>query len=64
MKTKIKVAIQMLNGMLQWSDRIGSDEISEIHEIRKQLVLALEENNIREQVVKDLFKNNNYEFTE
>lgn len=63
MKTKIKVAIQMLNGMLQWSDRIGSDEISEIHEIRKQLVLALEENNIREQVVKDLFKNNNYEFT-
>ena len=63
MKTKIKVAIQMLNGMLQWSDRIGSDEIYEIQEIRKQLVLALEENNIREQVVKDLFKNNNYEFT-
>tara|TARA_R100000084_G_scaffold96969_1_gene50866 strand:- start:843 stop:1037 length:195 start_codon:yes stop_codon:yes gene_type:complete len=63
MKTKIKIAIQMLNGMLEWSDRIGSDEISEIHEIRKQLVLALEENNIREQVVKDLFKNNNYEFT-
>ena len=63
MKTKIKVAIQMLNGMLEWSDRIGSDEISEIHEIRKQLVLALEENNIREQVVKDLFKNNNYELT-
>ena len=63
MKTKIKTAIQMLNGMLEWSDRIGSDEISEIHEIRKQLVLALEENNIREQVVKDLFKNNNYEFT-
>ena len=64
MKTKIKIAIQMLSGMLEWSDRIGSDEISEIHEIRKQLVLALEENNIREQVVKDLFKNNNYEFTE
>jgi|TARA_Y100000289_G_scaffold48164_1_gene48608 hypothetical protein len=63
MKTKIKIAIQMLNGMLEWSDRIGSDEIYEIKEIRKQLVLALEENNIREQVVKDLFKNNNYEFT-
>jgi hypothetical protein len=39
MKTemKIKIAIEMLKGILHWSDRIGSDEISEIQEIIKLL---------------------------
>ena len=36
-KTKIKITISMLKGILSWSDRIGSDEISEIQEIIKLL---------------------------
>ena len=32
MKTNVKIAIEMLKGILKWSDRIGSDEISEIQE--------------------------------
>jgi hypothetical protein len=36
-KTKVRVAIRMLKGMLSWSDRIGSDEICEINEIIKTL---------------------------
>jgi|TARA_R100001086_G_scaffold93846_1_gene46606 hypothetical protein len=34
---KEKIAINMLKGLLDWSDRIGSDEISEIQEIIKIL---------------------------
>ncbi len=34
---KIKIAIEMLKGILHWSDRIGSDEIAEINEIIKLL---------------------------
>tara|TARA_R100001440_G_C2453917_1_gene108649 strand:+ start:56 stop:184 length:129 start_codon:yes stop_codon:yes gene_type:complete len=34
---KIKIAIEMLKGILSWSDRIGSDEISEIQEVIKLL---------------------------
>ena len=37
METKTKIAIEMLKGILYWSDRIGSDEISEINEIIKLL---------------------------
>jgi hypothetical protein len=29
---KINIAVQMLKGILQWSDRIGSDEIHEIQQ--------------------------------
>mgnify|MGYP003115781261 CR=1 FL=1 len=36
-KTKIKITISMLKGILSWSDRIGSDEIYEIQEIIKLL---------------------------
>ena len=36
-ETKIKIALSMLKAMLDWSDRIGSDEISEIQEIIKLL---------------------------
>jgi len=38
MKTNVKVAIEMLKGILEWSDRIGSDEISEIQETIKILI--------------------------
>jgi len=31
--TAVQIAITMLKGILSWSDRIGSDEISEINEI-------------------------------
>jgi len=31
--TAVQIAIQMLKGILSWSDRIGSDEISEINEV-------------------------------
>ena len=34
---QIEEAKKMLKGILQWSDRIGSDEISEIEEIIKIL---------------------------
>lgn len=34
---KINIAIKKLEEMLQWSDRIGSDEIYEINEIIKIL---------------------------
>jgi len=37
METKVKIAIAMLKGMLKWSDRLGSDEISEIQETIKLL---------------------------
>ena len=37
MKTNVKIAIKMLKEMLKWSDRIGSDEISEIQETIKVL---------------------------
>ena len=37
MKTNVKIAIEMLKGILEWSDRIGSDEISEIQETIKLL---------------------------
>ena len=37
MKIKIKIAVEMLKGILSWSDRIGSDEISEIQQIIKLL---------------------------
>jgi len=37
MKTNVKIAIEMLEGILEWSDRIGSDEISEIQETIKVL---------------------------
>jgi len=33
----MKEAINRLKGMLQWSDRIGSDEIVEIREIIEML---------------------------
>jgi hypothetical protein len=36
-KMKVKIAIKMLKGILNWSDRIGTDEISEIQEIIKLL---------------------------
>jgi len=36
-KIKIKIAVEMLKGILNWSDRIGSDEISEIQQIIKLL---------------------------
>jgi len=37
MKMKIKIAVDMLKGILNWSNRIGSDEISEIQQIIKLL---------------------------
>jgi len=37
METNVKIAIEMLKGILKWSDRIGSDEISEIQETIKVL---------------------------
>ena len=33
MKVRNKIAIEMLISMLEWSDRIGSDEIDEIKSI-------------------------------
>ena len=36
-KRKIDITIIMLKGLLEWSDRIGSDEIMEIKEIIKML---------------------------
>ncbi len=34
---KVKIAIEMLKGILIWSDRIGSDEIAEINATIKML---------------------------
>ena len=33
MNTRNRIAIEMLTSMLEWSDRIGSDEIDEIKSI-------------------------------
>lgn len=38
-----KKAINMLKGILDWSDRIGSDETNEIEEIIKELELSQKE---------------------
>jgi len=37
-RTKILVAIDRLKGILEWSDRIGSDEVDEIQQIIKLLI--------------------------
>jgi len=42
MKKNVKIAIEMLRGILEWSDRIGSDEIAEIQETIKILLLEEE----------------------
>jgi len=36
-KKYVQIAINMLKGLLSWSDRIGSDEISELQEVIKLL---------------------------
>ena len=33
MNMRVRIAIEMLTSMLEWSDRIGSDEIDEIKSI-------------------------------
>lgn len=38
-KAKIAEAIKALKGILEWSDRIGSDEIGEIESIIKILTI-------------------------
>lgn len=37
MEKNVEKAISMLKNMLQWSDRIGSDEIYEINDVIKLL---------------------------
>jgi len=34
---EVQIAINMLKGLLKWSDRLGSDEISELQEVIKLL---------------------------
>ena len=46
-KKRIEVATNMLRAMKKWSDRIGSDEISEINSIINYLINNYEQNENR-----------------